>query len=888
MSLGTPAYMAPEQAVGDPDIDHRADLYAWGVLAYELLAGQHPFADHTSTRALFAAHITTVPPSLPAHVPAALASLVMQALAKAPSDRPATTNIALAALNAARDADVEARGLALATSGALPTRAVVFRALGIYSLIVLLIAVGTPRVMDGFGLPDWVLPGALSLVALGLPLVLLALFVRHQAPLANADPEGVLSQTVSFAAQARPFLRLPRLAWGGAALFGAFALVVIGWMSLRAMGIGPAGSLLAAGTLRARDTVVVADLRVSGPDTALGPVMAEAVRTDLSQSRALTVAPVSQIVAALRRMERNPARPFEEALATEVAQREGMKAVVSGDLTPLGSGYVVSLRLRAATTGDVLASFQESADVPGALIPTIQRLTRALRGKVGESLTALRADPPLERMTTASLPALRKATAAWHAQNIEGEFIKAAALFREAIALDSTFAGAYRGLAVALANVGIDVGAKDSAFVRAYLYRDRLPERERLRVAADYFRNGPEQDRRRAGAAYSALLALDPVDGGVLSSYGLMLLELREWDQSESMLRRAFAVQPSSPVAGLARMYPQLGRGRVAAVDSTLAEARTRWPTLPLVGVYTAQAALDTRNLDIATVQAERLMDDSTSASIRALGATYLARLALERGQPSRAETWFARARDLWRSSGDPDAPLADAVMLARIDLWTRDAPSHAVGRLDAALARYTLAARSNFAHEQALLYAAGLYAAAGAPDKGRTLLADVESAAGTAELRQLVPDRARVRAELALAAGKGPEALRLFRAIDVAADGGPASPCSSCMLPDLARAAERAGWADSARIFWSLYADQPGLFVNTVDPWHLARAYRRLSDLWGAVGDQKRAATYNARYAALRADAEPAQPPRLRTRPAHKATPRRSSVPARHERTPA
>src|SRR5204863_557434 len=51
-ALGTPAYMAPEQAAGETNVDRRADLYAWGVLAYECLTRTHPFADSKTTRAL--------------------------------------------------------------------------------------------------------------------------------------------------------------------------------------------------------------------------------------------------------------------------------------------------------------------------------------------------------------------------------------------------------------------------------------------------------------------------------------------------------------------------------------------------------------------------------------------------------------------------------------------------------------------------------------------------------------------------------------------------------------------------------------------------------------------------------------------------------------------
>jgi eukaryotic-like serine/threonine-protein kinase len=90
VALGTAAYMAPEQAVGDPSTDLRADIYSFGVMAYELLAGHTPFAGR-SMQAAMAAHATEAPAPLltvrPA-LPATLTDLVMRCLEKRPSDRP--------------------------------------------------------------------------------------------------------------------------------------------------------------------------------------------------------------------------------------------------------------------------------------------------------------------------------------------------------------------------------------------------------------------------------------------------------------------------------------------------------------------------------------------------------------------------------------------------------------------------------------------------------------------------------------------------------------------------------------------------------------------------------------------------------------------------------
>jgi serine/threonine-protein kinase len=91
-SIGTPAYMAPEQAAGDPLTDHRADLYALGIVGYEMLVGTPPFHGR-SPQQLLAAQLTEAPAPISQRrydVPEALAALLMRMLEKDPAKRPRT------------------------------------------------------------------------------------------------------------------------------------------------------------------------------------------------------------------------------------------------------------------------------------------------------------------------------------------------------------------------------------------------------------------------------------------------------------------------------------------------------------------------------------------------------------------------------------------------------------------------------------------------------------------------------------------------------------------------------------------------------------------------------------------------------------------------------
>src|SRR5437660_4850634 len=176
MALGTPAYMAPEQAAGDPNVDYRADLYAVGALGYELLAGRTPFGG-LSPQGMLAAQVTATPDPVTQHrdsVPPALAALIMRCLAKHPADRPQSAEDLLGQLETMATPTgtlpqhtAISSGTAAALRRSHPVRVATlfgFAAFGVLTLVHLLVRL--------LGLPDWAYAGAVGLVAAALPFML--------------------------------------------------------------------------------------------------------------------------------------------------------------------------------------------------------------------------------------------------------------------------------------------------------------------------------------------------------------------------------------------------------------------------------------------------------------------------------------------------------------------------------------------------------------------------------------------------------------------------------------------------------------------------------------------------------------------------------------------
>ena len=777
VALGTPTYMSPEQAAGDRNIDTRADLYAVGVVGYEMLTGRPPFA-RSSPYEMLAAHIADDPDPVARHradTSGPLARVVMQCLEKRREDRFASADQLVAALHhAAMELSAESRA---------------------------------PR----------------------------------------SPP------------------RRARLGWVAVALAAGLGVGV----GARAAGLGATRSLVAQGALREREPVLLADLANRTPDSSLGIAMTEALRTDLAQSSAVMVLPASRVRQALRRMQRDSVRTVDLELAREAAQREGIKAVIAGDVASVGNGYVVALRIVNAATGEVLAGFRESAEGSGDVISAVDRVSKQLRRRIGESVQALAKAPSLEQVTTSSLEALRAYSEARRAL-ADGRFDRAALLLEESIRLDSTFASAYRALAATYDNWGQNPAGAIQGVLKAYEYRYRLPERERLLAEAQYY---SEIDRRpeRAAAAYEAVLALNADDVTALTNLGNLHRDLGAIDKALALHRRALAI-------GAATMYhmnvafDQAARGDTAALDSVMQRWTAAQPASAPLPVYRGFQAFTLGRYDEAAYRfQEAIRRNAESATWTALSHEGLASVARLQGRlrsAGRHDREARRARGGGETAEQPTSPgveaLAEVLVSSAQDLLIRDRPAEAARILDGALRRISLADIP--VTERPYLELAYRYTVAGRIGAARELLAARDralrelGAAGAAilqrdghEVQPLI-----VQGRLAAAEHRLDDAVAALRLAEARREHLTA-------LPELAIVLDQAGEHDSAIAVYERYLARGWLERHRTDGWHRARALYRLAELYEARGDRERAAQHYGEFAALWRGADSELQPRVR-----------------------
>jgi tetratricopeptide (TPR) repeat protein len=564
----------------------------------------------------------------------------------------------------------------------------------------------------------------------------------------------------------------------------------------------------------------------------------------------------ARIADGLRHMQRDPATPLSPALAREVAEREGVKAVVTGEIDPVGQGYVLVASVVSAGDGAVLTGVREAASDAAALIPALDRLSRALRERIGESLTTIRATEPLEQVTTRSLEALQKYTQAVR-HDLGGDYDGEIALLEQATALDTGFAMAYRKLAVMLNNTGGSTDQMVAAATHAFTHRDRLPALERDHAAAYYYWSVDYQPAQ-AIALYRDVLALDPNDYIALNNLSLLLMRQREWSAAESLATRGAATGRCGSPCYLNMVSAQVFQGQYGAAQATIDRFARATPHDPLV--FMLRALLAGAQHDYA---ASERFERQLRAEQQAIPAwqeqtSYaLAMVALVQGQLTLAEQHVRDAMSAAERRGVNAHYLSGAIGLGYIDLLFRDRPPAGLQQVAAALARHPLDSLRPVDRPYTTL--AGFYARAGRRDEARRLLAEYERVVPVG-LRHVNVAGYSAEGDLAAAEGRLRDARAAYEA------WRDASGCIECGLFEEAQVEERLGAADSALALYErlVAANSPYRLLNS-DPAYLAATYKRLGELYDARHDRGKARDYYGRFVSLWKAADPELQPVVR-----------------------
>jgi eukaryotic-like serine/threonine-protein kinase len=235
-----------------------------------------------------------------------------------------------------------------------------------------------------------------------------------------------------------------------------------------------------------KDSVLLADFVNTTGDAVFDGTLKQALAVQLEQSPYLNVLPESRVQRALRFMGRSSDERITNDVAREICQREGVKAMLSGSISTLGSHFVITLDALNAQTGDSLAREQVEAENKEQVLKSLDKAASQLREKLGESIGSVQKfATPLEAATTSSLDALKEFSLG---QAAHSKFDDEAAIphLQRAVELDPNFATAWAVLGVASNNIG-KVKQGLESLQKAFDAKDRASEREKFYISSHYY-----------------------------------------------------------------------------------------------------------------------------------------------------------------------------------------------------------------------------------------------------------------------------------------------------------------------------------------------------------------------------------------------------------------
>jgi len=302
-----------------------------------------------------------------------------------------------------------------------------------------------------------------------------------------------------------------------------------------------------------RDYVLISDFENQTGDPVFDRSLTTALATSLDQSSVANVYSPTRVKETLKRMQKPNVERIDEALALEIAEREGIKAVVVPTISGVGESYLLAARIRAVSSGKDIKTEVSRAQSKQKVLDAVDELAAAVRSDLGESLQKISESKPLNAATTKSLEALKQYSLGLQKQ-LAQQVQEARGLYENALSIDPTFttAGAQLGmLHMDQAAMGIphfDAETGKRLLSEAVQHVTNLTDKERYTILA-FYAQWVEHDLDKAVRYHKALLAIYPEYPVAYSNLSWVYNRMGRYEESIAAAKEAIRIDPRLLIA---------------------------------------------------------------------------------------------------------------------------------------------------------------------------------------------------------------------------------------------------------------------------------------------------------------------------------------------------